>query len=493
MIAPFIKIRTSKTATGTGPHRRRKSRGQSLVEFAVVFPVFMLVLSGILDFGFMLYSRMTVISATREGARAAITQGDAPSVIPQRVSDAVDNAVSGTGLTDRQPAEAVHGDLLPRRRLVQLRHRHGCDVRRLGERDGDVHLPLVLPALVRVDDQPQLHSADGDRMNTRSRGVLAAMRDGGIGRRRTGKSGEREGGQIIVLFALSIVVMFVFAAIVVDLGVLRNNKQTLVNSVDAAALAGGTVMPVDGSDTTLDANGKTPRQAAYDLIKATLIANYGTLGASQYQITYRCLIGIDKSTPAKPNVIRDVPIVCDPSHSLNWNGSTTVAQKQAFFTGAGNTRSSSCDPFAGDKCNTVVVQAATDTSYSFGRVVGVNSGSSGAIQSAACNGPCGQPPSTPVDLVMIIDRTGSMQTSADPSGTAVTSAAAKAVLGVYDPSLQRVALGLLGPSSTTETCNGTGGPAVKAVLATNFSNLTAPTRLAVNSARMARPAAARIW
>lgn len=99
MIAPFIKIRTSKTATGTGPHRRRKSRGQSLVEFAVVFPVFMLVLSGILDFGFMLYSRMTVISATREGARAAITQGDAPSVIPQRVSDAVDNAVSGTGLT----------------------------------------------------------------------------------------------------------------------------------------------------------------------------------------------------------------------------------------------------------------------------------------------------------------------------------------------------------------------------------------------------------
>ncbi len=310
-------------------------------------------------------------------------------------------------------------------------------------------------------------------MNTRSRGVLAAMRDGGIGMPRTGKSGEREGGQIIVLFALSIVVMLVFAAIVVDLGVLRNNKQILVNSVDAAALAGGTVMPVDGSDLTLDANGKTPRQAAYDLIQSTLLANYGSLTGSQYQITFRCLIGIDKSSPPKPNVARDIPIVCDPSHSLGWTGSTTDAQKQSFFTGAGDTRSSSCDPFLGDKCNTVVVSASSNTNYSFGRVVGVNSGSTGAVQSAACNGPCGQPPNIPVDLVMIIDRTGSMLSPTDK--TPATRDAAKAVLGVYDPTLQRVALGLLGPSSTTATCNGAGGPAVKAVLAQNFTT-TAPTR-----------------
>jgi Flp pilus assembly protein TadG len=57
-------------------HRRRhRTRGQALVEFAVVLPVFLLILSGILDFGFLLYSRMTVISSAREGARVAI---DAP-------------------------------------------------------------------------------------------------------------------------------------------------------------------------------------------------------------------------------------------------------------------------------------------------------------------------------------------------------------------------------------------------------------------------------
>ncbi len=37
-----------------------------------MLPVFLLILSGILDFGFMLNARMTVISAAREGARAAL-------------------------------------------------------------------------------------------------------------------------------------------------------------------------------------------------------------------------------------------------------------------------------------------------------------------------------------------------------------------------------------------------------------------------------------
>jgi Flp pilus assembly protein TadG len=43
-----------------------------MVEFALIFPIFMLMLSGIMDFGFMLYSRMSVINASREAAHAAI-------------------------------------------------------------------------------------------------------------------------------------------------------------------------------------------------------------------------------------------------------------------------------------------------------------------------------------------------------------------------------------------------------------------------------------
>ena len=79
----------------TSRSTRRRSRGQSLVEFALVLPVFLLILSGILDFGFLLYSRMTVINAAREGARVATTMTDTPGAIPGAVSSRVSEAASG--------------------------------------------------------------------------------------------------------------------------------------------------------------------------------------------------------------------------------------------------------------------------------------------------------------------------------------------------------------------------------------------------------------
>jgi Flp pilus assembly protein TadG len=62
----------SNRKAGYNSRRSNRKRGQALVEFALVFPIFMLVLSGIMDFGFMLYSRMSVINASREAAHAAI-------------------------------------------------------------------------------------------------------------------------------------------------------------------------------------------------------------------------------------------------------------------------------------------------------------------------------------------------------------------------------------------------------------------------------------
>ena len=39
---------------------RPGQRGQSLVEFALVFPLFILLLAGMIDFGLGLYSYMTI-------------------------------------------------------------------------------------------------------------------------------------------------------------------------------------------------------------------------------------------------------------------------------------------------------------------------------------------------------------------------------------------------------------------------------------------------
>lgn len=291
-------------------------------------------------------------------------------------------------------------------------------------------------------------------------------------RRQSGHGQRREEGQILVLFTIAIVVIMLFASIVVDLGVLRNNRQILVNAADAATLAGGEYMPVDGCSNPTPQSATvaciTVNNAAVakvtNIIISTLQAGYPGIQPSNYTITYRCLIGVDHSTPPQPYISRDVPVVCNPRNALGH----TPGSVSTDFKGAGPTRYSDCRPDLGDKCNTVYLTAATTTNYSFGRVVGVNSGSSGVVGSAACNGPCGQPPAAPVDLVMIIDRTGSMLTPTDL--TQVTKDAAKAVLGVYDPALQRVALGLLGPSKPASTCSGAGGgPPVGVKVGTNFT------------------------
>ena len=52
-----------------GRRKSRRSRGQALVEFALVFPVFMLVLFGIIDVGRYVYVSNALNEASREGAR----------------------------------------------------------------------------------------------------------------------------------------------------------------------------------------------------------------------------------------------------------------------------------------------------------------------------------------------------------------------------------------------------------------------------------------
>ena len=59
---------------------RRRDRGQTLVEFALIFPFFWVILASIFYFGFMLYARMTVINAAREGARAGAMALDATTI-----------------------------------------------------------------------------------------------------------------------------------------------------------------------------------------------------------------------------------------------------------------------------------------------------------------------------------------------------------------------------------------------------------------------------
>jgi len=62
-----FKSKTPYTPAG----RRKKSRGQSIVEFMVLLPVLIMMLSGLVEFGFMLNYYLDLIDAAREAARFA--------------------------------------------------------------------------------------------------------------------------------------------------------------------------------------------------------------------------------------------------------------------------------------------------------------------------------------------------------------------------------------------------------------------------------------
>jgi Flp pilus assembly protein TadG len=61
-------------------------RGQSLVEFALIVPLFLLLMFAIVDFGMGFYSWITVTNAAREGARIGAVGADS-ATITQRVKD----------------------------------------------------------------------------------------------------------------------------------------------------------------------------------------------------------------------------------------------------------------------------------------------------------------------------------------------------------------------------------------------------------------------
>ena len=81
-----------------GGGRKRRERGQSLVETAVVFPILLLLLAAIIDFGRAFDTYIVLTNAAREGARfGAVNPAMTETEIKQIVID--DVLGSGTNIT----------------------------------------------------------------------------------------------------------------------------------------------------------------------------------------------------------------------------------------------------------------------------------------------------------------------------------------------------------------------------------------------------------
>ena len=102
----------------------RSRKGQGIVEFALAFPVFLLIVLGIFEFGRLFITYTSVYAAAREGARWGA---------------AVDNLCDGTVTSQAKRAGFIAGDL-----DVTIKYDHGvqdpivefsdCGTAKLGDR-----------------------------------------------------------------------------------------------------------------------------------------------------------------------------------------------------------------------------------------------------------------------------------------------------------------------------------------------------------------------
>ena len=86
------------TAEEATRRARRRQRGQAMVEFALILPLFMVVLFLAVDFGVGLSRWAIVTNATREGARLGVT-GVAAGQVRDKTSSATEGLVAAGDVT----------------------------------------------------------------------------------------------------------------------------------------------------------------------------------------------------------------------------------------------------------------------------------------------------------------------------------------------------------------------------------------------------------
>ena len=76
----------------------RQQEGGSALELAIILPVMILIIFGIIEFGLILYNQQIITNASREGARAGIV-ARSPRLSSGEITNVVDAYCSGNLVT----------------------------------------------------------------------------------------------------------------------------------------------------------------------------------------------------------------------------------------------------------------------------------------------------------------------------------------------------------------------------------------------------------
>jgi len=92
---------------------RRKRRATAAVEFAIVAPVFLLLVFGMIEYGRMVMVQQIITNASREGARTAVLDGATSTSVQTAVNNYLTaGSISGATITvsPNPPSTAQYGD-----------------------------------------------------------------------------------------------------------------------------------------------------------------------------------------------------------------------------------------------------------------------------------------------------------------------------------------------------------------------------------------------
>ena len=92
---------------------RKKRKGAAVVEFAIVAPVFFLMIFGMIEYGRMVMVQQVLTNASREGARQAVLDGSTTTQVSTVVTDYLtSSSITGATVTvtPDPPGNAAFGD-----------------------------------------------------------------------------------------------------------------------------------------------------------------------------------------------------------------------------------------------------------------------------------------------------------------------------------------------------------------------------------------------
>ncbi len=270
-----------------------------------------------------------------------------------------------------------------------------------------------------------------------------------------------ENGVIAVIVALLAMVLLMFAAYAIDIGMQVNRKHLLNDTLDSAAQAGAFELP--GSSVTAKAKAL-----------AFAVAHDPTAtGTTTPNVDFWCVVA---SKLGQPDTTQ-IPSTCYPGTGAYTANATYKATGLKVACGPVICAIPCVEPTPNNgtpkiACNTIRVFQGRVVPFGFAPAGGIQQGSTGNVVSVACKGPCGTVAPNPMDVAIVADRTGSM----DSADLIAMRDGIRGMLQVMTPSQQYVALGTIGRTtvSTTPTSEPGGACAPASSSATTGAWLPVP-------------------